>query len=96
MPSSSAKQKRAAADFVQMPLDFVQENQYINAPLEGAVVMSADLFEKLDKKISDLLVRHSALKEENQMLVEENKRLLQERESLKGRIDSILSRLEGV
>lgn len=58
--------------------------------------MSADLFEKLDKKISDLVVRYNALKEENQMLAEENKRLLQERETLKVRIDAILSRLEDV
>lgn len=96
MPSFSAKSRRQAQDFVQMPLDFVQENQYINAPLEGVVCMSADLFEKLDKKISDLVVRYNALKEENQMLAEENKRLLQERETLKVRIDAILSRLEDV
>ncbi len=58
--------------------------------------MSDVLFEKLDKKISELLDRQVALKGENQALAEENKRLLQEREGLKGRIDAILSRLEGV
>jgi len=96
MPSSSGKTRRQARDFVQMPLDFVQENQYINPPLQGVVRVSADLFEKLDNKISDLIARHSALKQEHQLLVEENQRLLQEREALKGRIDAILSRLEGV
>lgn len=96
MPSSSGKTTRQARDFVQMPLDFVQENQYINPPLKGVIRVSADLFEKLENKISDLVSRHSALKQENQLLAEENKRLLQERESLKGRIDAILSRLEGV
>lgn len=96
MPSSSGKAACRARDFVQMPLDFVQENQYINAPSEGVIRVSADLFEKLDNKISDLVVRHNAMKQENQMLAEENKRLRQEREALKGRIDAILSRLEGL
>ena len=96
MPSSSGKSRRPARDFVQIPLDFVQENQYINPPLQGVVRVSADLFEKLDNKISDLVARHRGLKQENQLLVEENKRLQQEREALKGRIDAILSRLEGV
>lgn len=96
MPSSSGKSTRLARDVSQMPLDFVQENQYINAPSRGVTSVNADLFEKLDNKISDLVARHTALKEENQMLIEENKRLQQEREELKGRIDAILSRLEGV
>lgn len=96
MPCSSVKTERLGRDFVQMPLDFIQENQYINPPFGGTVCMSADLLEKLDKKISDLVARHSALKEENQMLVEENKRLQHEREQLKGRVDAIISRLEGV
>lgn len=96
MRSSSAKTARNTRDFIQMPLDFVQENQYINPPLQGVVRVSADLFEKLDNKISDLVARHNALKQEHQQLADENARLLQEREALKGRIDAILSRLEGV
>ncbi len=96
MHSFSGKTERPARDFVQMPLDFVQENQYIKPPLQGVSRVSADLFEKLDNKISDLVARYSALKQEHQQLLEENKRLLQEREALKGRIDAILSRLEGV
>lgn len=87
---------RAASTPPQMSLDFVKENQYINAPLEGAASMDAELIEILDKKISDLVKRHDALKEENRMLAEENKRLLEERETLKGRVDGILSRLEGL
>ena len=96
MPSSSVRQQRSVLAHRQMPLDFVKENQYINATLQGVLVMSDVLFEKLDKKISELLDRQVALKGENQALAEENKRLLQEREGLQGRIDAILSRLEGV
>ena len=96
MRSSSVSKRRRAADFVQMPLDFLQENQYIITPLEGDVAMSMDIFEQLDNKINELLARHEALKEENRMLVEENSRLQQEREGLKGRVDAILAKLEGV
>ncbi|WP_281185321.1 cell division protein ZapB [Trichlorobacter lovleyi] len=81
---------------MQMGLDFIQENQYIIAPSEGDTVVEAELFEKLEEKISTLLSNYAALKEEKRMLAEENARLQQEREGLKGRIDSILSRLEGV
>lgn len=58
--------------------------------------MSAELFDKLENKISDLLARHGALKEENIRLTEENSRLQQEREGLKERIDAILSKLDGL
>lgn len=96
MPSSRSKKPVKTGDFFQMPLDFVQENQYINAPLEGVPTMSTDIFEALDRKISELLARYGALKEENMALAEENARFRQEREGLKARVDEILSRIEGV
>ena len=79
-----------------MGLDFIKENQYITAPLEGELPVETELFEKLEEKIGTLLAHYAGLKEENQKLTEENARLHQEREGLKGRIDAILSKLEGV
>ena len=81
---------------MQMGLDFIQENQYIIAPLEGDCSVETELFEKLEEKISSLLTNYAALKEENRILADENTRLRQEREGLKGRVDAILSKLEGV
>lgn len=96
MPSSRPDSSRRQKIPVQMGLDFIQENQYIITHLEGGAAVEAELFEKLEKKISDLLARYSAIKEENLLLTEENKRLQQDREGLKGRIDAILNKLEGV
>ena len=96
MHSSRPHSRHRAALSVQMGLDFVQENQYIIAPLEGDKPMESELFEKLEEKIGNLLGNYTALKEENRILVEENRRFQQEREELKGRIDSILGKLEGV
>jgi len=77
-----------------MPLDNVQENQYIISPSRGVDHMNAELFDKLETRISELLARHGALKDENSRLAEENKRLQQEREGLKERIDAILSKFD--
>lgn len=96
MPSSRPHSRHRAEPPAQMGLDFVQENQYIIAPLEGGYPVGTELFEKLEEKISTLLTSYTALKEENRILAEENRTFQQEREELKGRIDSILSRLEGV
>ena len=79
-----------------MGLDLFEQNQYISAPLQGDLPVEAELFEKLEEKISTLLANYTALKEENRILAEENTRLQQEREGLKGRVDAILSKLEGV
>lgn len=96
MRSSRPDKQRRTSLPVQMGLDFIEENQYIIAPFEGDAAVETNLFEKLEEKISDLLVRYADLKEENQMLAEENSRLQQDREGMKGRIDDILSKLEGV
>jgi cell division protein ZapB len=96
MPSSRQPKQSEVKDFVQMPLDFVQENQYINEPYKGAGLMQAELFEKLEKKIEQLLDRHQLLTVENKRLTDENERLLQDKELLKGRVDNILSKLEGI
>ena len=94
MPSSRHKQGDLFGDFTQMSLDIVQENQYIISPPRGVDHMSAELFDKLETKISELLAHHGALKDENSRLAEENKRLQQEREGLKERIDAILSKFD--
>lgn len=94
MPSSRHKQCDLFGDFTQMPLDIVQENQYIITPSQGVDHMNTELFDKLETKISELLARHGALKDENNRLAEENNRLQQEREGLKERIDAILSKFD--
>lgn len=96
MPSSNRHNRHQPELPTQMGLDFAQENQYIIAPLEGEEPVEAELFEKLEEKISRLIDRYAALKAENQQLAEENQRLQQEREGLKGRIDSILGKLEDI
>jgi len=96
MPSSRLHSQHKVPLSAQMGLDFVQENQYIIAPLEGDYPVGTELFERLEEKIGALLANYTALKEENRVLTEENRQFQQEREQLKGRIDSILSKLEGV
>lgn len=65
--------------------------------------MSQELFQALDAKVSGLLEKYVALKDENTLLQEEvisleeeNRRLQAEREGFKARVDAILSKLEGV
>jgi len=94
MPSLKHEQCDLFGDFSQMSLDVVQENQYIISPSRGVDHMNAELFDKLETKISELLARHEALKDENNRLAEENRRLQQERERLKERIDAILSKFD--
>ena len=97
MPFSKPHNGKSGSDATaQMGLDFSLENQYIIPPLKGDFALEAELFEKLEEKISTLLSNYSALKEEMRILAEENSRLQQEREGLKGRVDSILNKLEGI
>jgi cell division protein ZapB len=96
MPSSKPHSRHRTEIPAQMGLDFVKENQYIIPPFKGDTGVEAELFEKLENKISELLHNYAAIKEEKQRLEEENLRLQYEREGLKGRIDTILSKLEGV
>ena len=96
MRYSSHSSTGEAKDFVQMPLDFVKENQYINAPLTEADQMQSELLEKLEKKISEIIEQYQLVKAENKRLVDENARLMAEKDGIKDRVDAILSRLEGI
>lgn len=96
MRSSRHKSTGKAKDFIQMPLDFVQENQYINAPLIEADQMQSELFEKLEKKISEIIEQYQLVKLENERLAGENARLMAEKDGIKGQVDAILSKLEGI
>ncbi len=96
MPSSRQHNPDQQADLFQIGLDFIEENQYIAAPLQGENNVDAELFAKLEEKISTLFAAYSALKEENQSLKDEISRMQQNRDGLKDRIDGILSKLEGL
>jgi cell division protein ZapB len=58
--------------------------------------MNHELFESLDRKINELLVKYAALKDENLRLIEENHRFQTEREGIRQRVDVILGKLDGV
>jgi len=58
--------------------------------------MSAELFDELEGRVSDLIAVVSELRLENGRLKQENDRLSEERGRFKSRIDSILKKLEGV
>lgn len=87
---------REPRDFTQLGLDFTAACGYITAPRKETDEMNQELFETLDKKVGDLLVKYAALKEENARLAEENQRFQAEREGLKSRVDVILGKLEGI
>lgn len=96
MPSSRPPSLEDQGSLFQIGLDFVEENQYISAPLQGEYDVDAELFAKLEEKVSTLFAAYSALKEENQVLKDEISRMQENREGLKDRIDGILSKLEGL
>lgn len=58
--------------------------------------MDAELIDKLEKRIENLLTVYGSLKDENRLLMDENNRLQLERSGFKNRIDAILNKLEGV
>ena len=58
--------------------------------------MDAELFGRLKKKIEELLIAYTGLKQENIRLNEENCRLIEDRNIIRNRIDLILEKLEGV
>lgn len=99
-PDNSTPVKRRGADepcdFAQLGLDFSVTAPYSNVPRKEIETMNHELFETLESKVSDLLGKYAALKDENTRLTEENQRLQAEREGFKSRIDSILGKLEGV
>lgn len=92
-PSQTAKEVR---EITQLGLDFTLAGDYSYVPRKEAYTMDLELFEALDSKVSNLLGKYSALKDENARLNEENQRLLTEREELKSRVDAILEKLEGI
>lgn len=82
-------------NFRQLGLDFASVGVYIEQPEKESNPLNYELFEKLESKLDELLVKHAGLKEENRRLAEENQRLQEERQLLKDRIDAIISKLEG-
>jgi cell division protein ZapB len=99
-PDKAGSKKRHAenepCDFAQLGLDFSTVSEYSNVPRKETETMNHELFETLETRVSDLLGKYSALKDENATLKEENQRLLSEREGLKSRVDAILGKLEGI
>jgi cell division protein ZapB len=99
-PDSSShgkgRQGREARNFAQLGLDFKPSPEYNNLLRKDDNSMDHELFETLDNKISDLLEKFRALKDENGRLSEENERLQAEREGFKARVDAILGKLDGI
>ncbi len=96
MRSSKPKRTKPKGDFVQLGLDFFEENQYIIPPLTSEEPMENELFDKLEEKISALVLRCAELKNENQALTEENQRLNSQYSQVRGRVDAILGKLDNL
>jgi cell division protein ZapB len=98
--SKGGSQKRVRVneprDYAQLGLDFSATDKYSHAPRKEKETMNHELFETLENKVSDLLEKYKALKDENNRLDEENQRLQSEREILKSRVDAILGKLDGI
>lgn len=58
--------------------------------------MDAELINKLEERIDELLAAYAGLKDEYSRLTEENRRLVEDRLGVRKRIDAILEKLEGV
>lgn len=87
---------REARNFGQLGLDFTPVPAYSNLPRKEIVPMNHELFESLDSKVSDLVEKYRALKEENSRLSEEIEQLKAERQGFGSRIDAILGKLDGI
>ena len=87
---------REARNFGQLGLDFTSVPEYSNVPRKEILAMNHELFESLDSKVSDLVEKYRALKEENSRLVEEVELFKMERDEMKSRIDAILGKLDGI
>ena len=85
-----------ARNFAQLWLDFASSRGYNILLRKDIKTMNHELFETLDNKISELMEKYRALKDENGRLLEESERLRVEREAFKTRIDSILGKLDGI
>ena len=58
--------------------------------------MDVELLGRLEKKLEELLIAYTGLKQENVRLNEENRRLIEDRNVIRSRIDLILEKLEGI
>ena len=96
MPSSKRSKAREVNDFTQLGLDFAAPCEYSIVPRKETDTMSQEIFEILDKKVTDLVEKYTALKEENTRIAQENQQLRDERNGLKSRVDAILGKLEGI
>lgn len=104
MPSSRTEKsipkhtpkRREARNFAQLGLDFTSVSEYINLPRKEGEPMNHELFESLDSKVTDLVNKYQALKDENVLLSEENERYKTERETLRSRVDAIIGKLDGI
>ena len=83
-------------DFNQLGLDFVSATSYSVPLRKETEPMNQELIEVLEKKISDIVEKYIALKEENALLYEELQRHTTDREGFKSRIDAILGKLDGI
>lgn len=104
MRSSRPDKRRPAADpesvepgdFNQLGLDFTPSEPYSDAPRKESEPMNQELIEALEQKITDIVAKYNALKEENARLTAELERQTNDREGLKSRVDAILGKLEGI
>jgi cell division protein ZapB len=83
-------------DFNQLGLDFVSAASYSMPFRKETEPMNQELIEVLEKKVSDIVEKYGALKEENARLNEELQRHTNDREGFKSRIDAILGKLDGI
>lgn len=94
MRSSKTKPQTAKQDFIQLGLDFFEENQYIIEPLRVEDSMNNDLLAQLDEKISVAVQRFAELLKEKQELIQENQRLKEQHAQLAARVDAMLQKLD--
>jgi cell division protein ZapB len=99
-PDKSTTRSRSTAeevrDSAQLGLDFSVVPEYSSVPRKEMKIMNQELLVTLENKVSELLDKYQALKDENYLLTEELSRLQSEREGLKSRVDTILGKLEGI
>lgn len=104
MPSSRPDKSRPRSgptgwephEISQLGLDFEPPPAYSSAPRKEIETMNQELIEVLEKKISEIVEKYTALKEENAMLHEEVERLSSDRAGIKSRVDALLGKLDGI
>lgn len=104
MPSSRPEKPRPKKgrkdgelhEISQLGLDFTPAPAYIASPRKEIEPMNQELIEVLEKKISEIVEKYMALKEENALLHEEVQHLSSDREGIKSRVDALLDKLDGI